>query len=230
MSSYNFLNTVFVCSSKECQKYLENPVTLPCGFTVCKEHVKQVEKGDKDSCNDELESPLFDFDCDICNIKHLLPKMLPINQMVSELILNDVHLSQEQKELKAHITKLEVLLSSHEKSNPEEFIFDYFGSLRNQIDLHREKSIETIHKRSDELINQLNEIEQRCKANLKTKIKVPHFQTQDIAKYKACLREPNVNLSEINEMVEELKSSVLNFQDEIKMFKSDLTMNQIINF
>jgi hypothetical protein len=146
--------------------------------------LKQEEKSDKDSCNDELENPMFDFDCDICNMKHVLPKMLPINQIVSELIVNDVHLNKEQKELKANITKLDDLLSSHDQSNPDEFIFDYFGSLRNKIDLHREKSIETIHKRSDELIKQLNEIEKICFDNLKRKIKIPEFNTKDIAKHK----------------------------------------------
>jgi hypothetical protein len=225
MSSYNSLNTLFVCSSKACQKYLEKPVTLSCGVTVCKEHITIIGKRKR---SNKYSSNNFEFNCDFCNIRHVLPKMLLINQIVSELIVRDVHLNNEQKDLKANITRLEALLSSH-KNSPDEFIFDYFASVRNKIDLHREKSIETVHKRSDELIKELNAIEQRCKANL-TKIKVPRFQTQDIAKYKNALRNPNLNLFEINEMIEALKSSVLNFQEEIKMFESKLTMNQIINF
>jgi hypothetical protein len=114
-------------------------------------------------------------------------------------------LSEEQKELKKTISEIETILFDHFKDSPEEYIYDYFASVRNKIDLHREKSIETIHKRSDELIKELNEIEQRCKANLKAKLIVPEFEAQDIAEYKEALREPNVDLSEVNEMIENLK-------------------------
>ncbi len=139
-------------------------------------------------------------------------------------------MSEEQTELKENIAKLEAILFEHFKNSPEVYIYDYFSSLRNKIDLHREESIQSIHKRSDELIKELNEIEQKCNDNLKNKLNVPEFETQDIAKYKETLRNPNVNLSEIREMVENMKTSILNFQDEIQMFKSDLTMNQIISF
>ena len=71
------------------------------------------------------------------------------------------------------------------------------------------KSIQSIHKRSDELIKELNETEKRCSDNLKNKLKIPEFKTKYSAKYKDALRNPNVNISEINEMVEKLKSSIL---------------------
>jgi hypothetical protein len=222
MEKFDHLKKVFICSSKSCNKYLEKPVTLPCGFTVCQEHVK--------SNIDDLENENHTFECDVCNDEHTVTKFLAINQMVSDLIENDVQLSEEQIELKDNITKIEAILVDHLKDSPEEYVYDYFSNLRNQIDLHRDMSIQSIHKRSDEMIKQLNETEQRCKANLKNKLNVPEFETQIIAQYKDALRNPNLNLSEVNEMVEKLKSSVLNFQDQLKMFKSNLTMNQIINF
>jgi hypothetical protein len=222
METFDRFKKVFICGSKSCNKYLEKPVTLPCGFTICQEHIK--------SNDDDLENEYVTFKCVVCEDEHTVSKFLAINQLVSELIENDVHLSQEQKELKANITKLEDFLLDRMKDSPEEHICVYFSNLKNKIDSHRKKSIQSIHKRSDELIKELSETEQRFKDNLKSNLKVPEFETEKIEKYKETLRNPNVNLSEVSEMVEKLKSSVLDFQYEIKMFKSSLTMNKIVSF
>ena len=200
MKKLDDFKKVFICNSKSCNKYMEKPVTLPCGFTVCQEHIK--------SNDDRSEKENYSFKCQVCNNEHTVSKDLAINQSVSELMENDIHLSQEQKELKANITNIEAILFDHLKNCPEVYIHDYFSNLRNQIDLHREKSIQTIHKRSDEMIKELNETENKCNDNLKTKIKVPKFDTQDINKNKEAVRSPNVNLSEINEMLEKLKSNI----------------------
>ena len=176
MEKFEFLKKIFICSSKSCNKYLDKPVTLPCGFTVCQEHIK--------SNVDYSEQENYTFKCQVCNDEHTVSKNLAINQSVSELIDNDIHLSEEQKELKANIKNIEAILFDHLKNCPEEYIYDYFASVRNNIDLHREMSIQKIHKRSDELIKELNETEQRCYDNYKNKIKDPIFDNQDIAKCK----------------------------------------------
>ncbi len=197
MEIFDRFKKVFICSSKSCNKYLEEPVTLPCGFTICQEHIK--------SNDDNSDNKNYTFECVVCKNQHTVSKFLAINKTVSDLIESDVQLSQEQKELKANITKIEAILYDHLKECPEVYIFDYFSNLKNKIDSQRKKSIQSIHKRTDELIKELNETETKCKVNLRTKIKVLEFETQDIIKHKEALRNPNLNLCEINEMVEKLK-------------------------
>ena len=123
MLSLDSVKSYFICSSQECKKYLEVPVTLPCGHTICREHFKFNEN--------EESSQNVKFKCDVCSTKHKIQSNnLASNEMASALIDKNIHLSEEQKELKANITKIEAILLDHSKDNPEEYIYDYFANIQ----------------------------------------------------------------------------------------------------
>ena len=121
MFSFDLVKSVFVCSWKTCQKYLVDPVILPCGYTVCREHLKPI--------NGDLSKENIQFTCDICNKEHKTSiNLIVINHSVSKIIQEDIHLSQQQKVLKASIKQIEALLLQHDNSklaNPEEYIYDH---------------------------------------------------------------------------------------------------------
>jgi hypothetical protein len=50
-------NNQMTCELKECKNSVKNPITLPCGYTICQLHVEQ----HKDK-----------FKCPICDLEHTL--------------------------------------------------------------------------------------------------------------------------------------------------------------
>ena len=57
---YEKANLLFTCKLNECNLYLEDGVTLPCGYTICKYHL-----------NPFLNQT---FKCSFCFDQHLIPK------------------------------------------------------------------------------------------------------------------------------------------------------------
>ena len=96
--------------------------------------------------------------------------------------------------------------------------------------MHRESSIETIHKRSDALIQELNDIEKECNAIYVSQMQQLTFNTQEIVDFKEFVRKPTINLQEINQILAKATSTISDIQRRIDSFKSELTMNRSIIF
>ncbi len=74
-----------------------------------------------------------------------------------------------------------------------------FAKIRNQIDLHREEMIASIHKKSEELIKQLNDLERACKANIEKVARVDlNLIKSNLADWKVQLRKPRISDAEKN--------------------------------
>ena len=52
-----------VCPLNSCQLYLEKPITLPCGFTICQNHIENFKN-----------SNFNEFECVLCYEKHTIPE------------------------------------------------------------------------------------------------------------------------------------------------------------
>ena len=50
-----------VCNYEDCNLIYENPVTLPCGKSICKQHLEQYENDEK-------------YKCCFCKEQHEIPK------------------------------------------------------------------------------------------------------------------------------------------------------------
>jgi hypothetical protein len=217
----------FICGSNSCKKFLENPVTLPvhCGLTICQEHIKY---------SDHTEN--VQIKCDLCSEEHEIPaKFLVVNKVLSTILKNENHLSDKQKELKAKLVQLETILLDHEKSKvarPEEYIYDYFADIRNQIDLHREESILEIQNKCDALLKELKDLEDKCKANQSVlkPICFDGFKNKEIFEFKDSLRKPDISEKEIDQLLAKMKSSINDMQDKIDAYKRSLTLNKEIVF
>ena len=105
------------CQYEDCGLILENPVTLLCGNTLCREHL------------DEFETK---FKCHFCHKQHTIPEdgfflNVSIEHEIEEFYQSDTL----RKEAKESYQKLNELINDFEKIDPDGFIFDYIGLICN---------------------------------------------------------------------------------------------------
>jgi len=156
------INDLFNC--KICEDILVNPILLPCGETVCKPHTDEISKGK----------------CVFCSGTHIAPKEgFPENRIVKhqlDLDINKINLNFSQfNDYKRSIQDLNKNLKEIEsiRTDPENYICEYFGELTRQVDLRRETVIRDIHKYSDELIQMIEKLKKlNCVAKSKEATKI----------------------------------------------------------
>jgi hypothetical protein len=146
----------YFCDFFGCKKYLINPITLPCGQTVCKEHL-----------NDSLEK----IKCPFCDYDHMKPKEgFQVNIKMNSLINKNFHLTGQHKQVKEMFDELEIEIDDFKKtsfSHKKKDIEKVFSTIRGKVVLHRDQMIEVIQKRSEEILNELKGFEDEYNENCK---------------------------------------------------------------
>jgi hypothetical protein len=211
----------FICPVKECNRFFLNPVILSCcEQTICQEHV------DSSKC----------FDCPLCNYKH--PKgddSFTLNRFLTKLLNVNKHLSGQQKAAQKLLETLEAIVEDSVRTglvDPDNYIFEQFASLRNQVDLHREQMLDEINRKSVELISQIDHIEQECKLNKDrvARINMEELSNQRFAKFRETIRSPWLDQRELNDLLDEMNTLKVDIQEQIDVYKRDLLMKQVICF
>jgi WD40 repeat protein len=135
---------------KLCNKFLHDPVFLPCFCYVCNEHMSS--SGNKITCL-------------TCNEEFPKSKRFKSNEFAKKFLNSDLHLTEEQRSTKQSITKMfsefDCLLEEF-KSNQANFeinISERFNEIRNKIDLQREELKKKIDEIALEIIDQTREKE-----------------------------------------------------------------------
>ena len=157
------MKRILIC--KFCNETLEEPIILPCFKTICSKH---------------LLNETNNFKCNLCDNHHdKTVDKFPVNEIVNELLqicddyvnLNSIDLGQEYKLAKQQCKHLKDLINKSELliKDPAFYINDNFNKLRNEIDLAKEELIESIERKYEKIINELNEIETKCKQNAQNK-------------------------------------------------------------
>jgi WD40 repeat protein len=206
----------FVCEYKGCKLYYENPVTLPCGSTICKEHLPVfVEK----------------FMCVVCDNEHQIPEGgLVINKAFEKIIKTCLHLNSIQKDALNSFNQLNLILDELESLDSNEFIYDYFAKIRNQVDFHRENLVKKINDKSDEIILKLKNQEEKCKLNAlnlpSNKIK---NETQ-LFSIKNQLRNPSINTQSLKNYSCKMKLDIRHVRKVLRKYKSNLLLGQTLSF
>jgi hypothetical protein len=214
-------NFVFICDFAGCNKCFKEPITLPCGDTVCKEHINSHDTT---------------FTCQICAKEFIIPEEgFSINRKINAFIRKNSHLTGQQREVKDLFDKLERMINNFTKSNsanPQLYIHEYFAAIRNKIDLHRDQMIDSIQKRSEELLNKLKDVEQECYQNEK-KLEKTNFKEQNEDEMKNVfekLREVDIKKNELVEMKDILNKTLIETRSKIFIFENSLLMNKKIVF
>jgi hypothetical protein len=125
---------LFICELNKCKMYFEKPVILPCGNTVCQEHVSQ------------SSYKLASFKCEFCREDHQIPTNgFPINKALMKMIELNQHVSGAHRDARKSFDQFSNIISDYEQSdliNSDAYIFNYFFNLRKQIESHRDQFIQ----------------------------------------------------------------------------------------
>lgn len=208
-------NEFCVCENDNCKLYLENPIILPCGSTICRSHV---------------EIYTHKFECFVCKNEHLIPPDgFPLNKALQNIINQEALFVQVRKDLFKSFKKIELILKEHESIDSTELIYDYFANLRNKVDLHRDQMIEQIHKQSDQILRQLKYQEDIFNLNSKSlsKIDLNKLKNEYISIWKFQLRNPSLTENEMKIFLNEIDDKANMIQMDIQKYKNDSLIKNI---
>jgi WD40 repeat protein len=213
---------LFICELSRCKMYFEKPIILPCGNTICQEHVQL--------------SRTNVFKCEFCSEEHAIPlNGFPVNKALMKMIELNQHLSGLQKEAKQSYEKFNLIIHDFQQSdliNSDAYIFNYFFNLRRQIESHRDQFIEELNKKSENLIKKLNDLEKQCKVNVSKldKISIDELKVNQMPKWYQKLRLPNLSQQELGELMVKLNTNCKDLPIKIQKYKSDLLINKTLSF
>ena len=168
MFKFEKLQAMFNC--KVCHNLLREPVSLPCGQTVCKAHSEELCKSK----------------CDFCTLKHQLSKNgFSINKLIQDMLeiqLNTLNIDINQfNDCKQLIRDLKASISGYEsiQNDPASFISEHFIEMNRLVDLRRETLILEIQQSSDKLIEEIANAKREC-------LKVAKSRTVTTKNFDAC--------------------------------------------
>ena len=112
------VKNLFDC--EQCNQLLIDPVTLPCGYSVCKSHLDGLLK--------KTPKEMNKFECQLCKEKHYIPeKGFFVNKRIQNglnIKLNSLKLNPVYEECKKEINdaKNNIEKIEHLEKDPENFI------------------------------------------------------------------------------------------------------------
>ena len=106
--------TELKCKHEDCGLILENPVTLLCGNTLCRQHL------------DEFETK---FKCPFCHKQHSVPEEGFFNEEIERNIEKFYQSDPLRKEAKESFNKLNDIIYDYDEIDPESYVFDYIGDI-----------------------------------------------------------------------------------------------------
>jgi hypothetical protein len=139
----------FYLTCSLCNKILHRPILLPCGDTICQEHLHEKK------CLKENR-----ITCKICKQEfHVKNDDFKSNNLVAKQIEDEIYLTEHEKNLKQQVEdSYQVILHLSEQLHEAKLsidlkCFEHFQEIRRLIDLHREESMLNNENISDELSN-----------------------------------------------------------------------------
>ena len=204
-----------------CNKFLHDPVFLPCFCYVCNEHMSSSGNNIK---------------CLTCNEEFPKSKRFKSNEFAKKFLDSDSHLTEEQRSIKQSIKKMfsefDCLLEEF-KSNQANFeiiISERFNEIRNKIDLQREELKKKIDEIALEIIDQTKEKENNLikDLNLANSNIINTGVEEEFKRLLEEFRNPNLFLENIKSSIQkqesetnQIKTNINNFNlkvDETKTF------------
>jgi hypothetical protein len=188
-----------------CSKIFKSPFVLPCGDTICEEHLNEsnVLKNNSIKCKSCEE---------VFEVKN--NQMIRSNKSFQMLIQKELFLSDAEKVMKKSLEdSIENFFQLNEQLQESKNIFDldchnHFQEIRRKIDVQREELKDQIDKISLAMIDELKAIEE----SYSIRIKEFKVEAYDLEKEKNILnetfRDVNLLISSINQLKDKQDEAV----------------------
>jgi hypothetical protein len=224
--SYNQMTSAYVCDYPGCEKYLKTPVTLPCGDSICAQHVSEHFETELDHVSA--------YQCQTCHEECPVPRNgFKVNKKLEQQLNENSHLSGTQKLVKEKIDALEKSIEDKQKTHPavpDQLISELCSKLRNEIEFHRDQMTEHIIGRSKELINKVNTFETDCNQNEAKPGKLNLINKKELFQLKEKLRNPQVEEKELKELNTNVELINREVETKSRLHKMQSLMNKDIYF
>ena len=154
-----------ILTCKYCMKMFKStPIVLNCcSETICEDHIAEFRSINSNGS----------YTCLLCN-NHTNQVSFPTNKIAEKFInmkLQQLEFGENYNRTRNYCKNLETLIKQYEDINkdPKNFIFDYVSQKKFEIDVKREELKEKIDKISNHLIKRIENFENECYKNLKSK-------------------------------------------------------------
>lgn len=211
-----------------CNKYYQHPIVLPCGETMCNSHVLEIEN--------HLSYNSNEFECKFCREKHNIPKEgFKLNKALFKIMNVNMHLCPNHKKVKTKLDEINEIVNDYETGdliNADNYLFEFFSILKNQLDLQKEIAISQITKSYDESFARLQSFEKECKQNSSkvNRLHLAGLKNTLIKKWNDQLRTPNLDKQKLDDVSLEIDSSMFSVKSKLNNYKSNLLMNKQCQF
>ena len=195
-----------ICKHYDCNKYFKEPIILPCGSSMCKEHLENLQINENKKKRKNLKS---NFKCSSCKKNHDLFKEYETNISLLDLIAkHDLLVSEPHRiDLKESLEEIQDSLNKFNllQNDPNNYIYESIGEQKRLVDLQREKLKLQIDEISDNLIQKLDEIKNKSLEKMKTikKIDIDEKKLKTEKMLQDVIRNPN--LDDIFDDIDHLK-------------------------
>lgn len=188
------MNTKRVFTCYQCKQIYENPVSLPCGITICQKHIV-----DQQPC-------MF---CKRVHIKEPLVKNPIFKNLLT--LLNESKNANQRLKNQANILHATA-------SKPLEIINSHLDNLKNEVLTEKRRILDFIHAKIDEqtdmCISQIEEYRESCKTSLD--VKFPQNPFFEVTKFFGEMQEKiNENTTFLKSVCEESWNAIIQTSDSM---------------
>jgi hypothetical protein len=217
------LDQVFRCNI--CTNVIHNPVTLPCGDSICKYHVDKLLESSEENINYKCAKCMREFQIPECGFEINFAMDFLLKRQLEKLDFGDTY-----KEAIKECERLRSMVKEYEsnKSGPELALCEHYSELRTRVEILKEDFKDKVDDLAGEIIDRLATSELTCKENLKANQDgFAEFITQAETKLKEWNEE--LEMFKIDEEKwREVKQEAIEKQKQIKLFVSKLN-NEILS-
>ena len=210
--------TAFVCKHEGCNLIYENPVTLPCGNSICEQHLKRYNEK---------------FKCSFCFEEHQIPNTgFTKSKAMIKMIDSHFKLDRLRKKIIESFEILNESIKQCEDINSENYIYSYFFEIRNQVYLYREELKKEIDDKSNEIIEILKEKENKCKSNSQKlqKMNLDELKNNNLPSWKKKIRNPEIRDYELDNLLSKMNQNIQDIEYFIRKFELNSLLNESIKF
>ena len=210
-----------------CNTRLESPIILPCLETICEKHVNEMK-------TDSAEK----IKCLSCKEEHKIPEDGFMRDELLEKIISDKNQidlgkipANKCNDLRNTIDQLRAITQ-----DPENFLYEYFKKITNQIDIHKEIIISKIEQHYDKLLKEIQTYQENFKSklnkNFETQNKIINDAENHLDLWQNKLEKADVTKNDFKfenfQLLQNVESSVLILAKTISEFKAELLLGNEI--